>query len=92
MTDPNSSPDVPPADYHRTPSKSFWPDPDEYATAKAALGERGRYVSDYLRASLRFLNHSPDAALETLREHWPPPRRPGRPRRDAKAEQAGEQD
>jgi hypothetical protein len=80
MIKPNSPEDTPPADYHRTPSKSFWPEPDEYATAKATLSEHGRYISDYLRASLRFLNHSPEHALDTLSEHWPPPRRPGRPR------------
>ncbi|MGH4017873.1 MAG: hypothetical protein ACRDT0_01240 [Pseudonocardiaceae bacterium] len=31
-------------------------------------------------ACLRWLNHSPAAALDTLGPHWPPPRRPGRPR------------
>ncbi|MFI5614678.1 hypothetical protein [Amycolatopsis sp. NPDC051903] len=101
MNEPESPPPAktPPADYHRTPSRSFWPEPDEYAEAKAALGAQGRFVNDYLRACLRWLNASPEAALETLQSHWPPPRRPGRPRGrgaaappGSPAEQAGSAD
>ena len=83
---PTPQVDAPPADYHRTKSRSFWPDPDEYTDAKKTLDEHGRYVSDYLRACLRWLNATPTDALETLREHWPPPRQPGRPRRRASDE------
>lgn len=81
MAEPNSRAAGAPADYHRGTARSFWPDEDEYAAAKTALGQRGRYISDYLRACLRWLTADPSTALETLREHWPPPRRPGRPRK-----------
>lgn len=93
MTEPKPPADAPPPDYHRTPTRSFWPDLDEYNQAKDALGERGRYVSDFLRACLSWFNHSPAAALDVLGKHWPEPRRPGRPRQDeAAGNQPAEQD
>jgi len=66
--------------------QGFRPDAGERAEASAALARRGRTMSDYLRACLRWLRADPDTALATLDKHWPEPRpRPGRPRKDAAA-------
>lgn len=66
---------------HAQPQRSFRPEPDEYAAAKAQLTGRGRHVGAYLRACLRWLDSDPDTALDTLAPHWPTPRTPGRPPR-----------
>jgi hypothetical protein len=65
---------------HDQPQRSWRPDPDEYQTAKSLLGDRGQSITAYLRACLRWLDHEPDVALDTLAPHWPGPRRIGRPR------------
>jgi hypothetical protein len=64
---------------HSAPARQFRPDQAEHAPAKAELEARGRNVSDYLRACLRWLQADPDAALATLAPHWPPARPYGRP-------------
>lgn len=64
---------------HDQPQRSWRPDPDEYQTAKSLLSDRGRSITAYLRACLRWLEHEPDVALATLAPHWPGPRRMGRP-------------
>ncbi|KAA2245896.1 hypothetical protein F0L68_41160 [Solihabitans fulvus] len=68
---------------HGQKQRSWRPEPDEYADAKAALNARGRSMSAYLRACLRWLNSDPDAALAALSPVWPEPRLTGRPRRTA---------
>src|SRR5690606_41870353 len=82
---------------HAQPWRGFRPDPDEYDAAEALLDERGASVSAYLRACLRWLQQAPEAALEAVGPHSPPPRRRGRPRarpgsdesRSGQAEPAG---
>lgn len=63
---------------HAATGHSFRPDAAEYGPAKGELDNRGRHMTDYLRACLRWLRADPDAALATLAPHWPPPRRYGR--------------
>jgi hypothetical protein len=72
--------------HHRQPQRSWRPDPDEYDKAKAQLGARGRSVSAYLRACLRWLNRDPDGALDALEADWPPPRPTGRPPLDRRSD------
>jgi hypothetical protein len=64
---------------HSATVRNFRPDEDEYAPAMGELDSRGRHMTDYLRACLRWLKADPDAALAALAPHWPPPRRYGRP-------------
>ncbi|WP_085944485.1 hypothetical protein [Actinopolymorpha alba] len=70
-------------DGHGQAARSFRPDPDEYAAAQAVLSSRGEHMNTYLRACLRWLQHDPNAVLDTLAPHWPGPRSTGRPRRAA---------
>lgn len=61
------------------PAKAFRPgDPREYDYAQELLAARGRTISDYLHACLRWLNTEPDTALNILMPVWPPPRATGR--------------
>lgn len=60
--------------------RGFRPDSHEYNAAEDLLAERGESMSTYLRACLRWLQHDPNVALETVGPHWPPARPRGRPR------------
>lgn len=71
---------------HSATTRNFRPDEDEYVPAMGELGSRGRHMTDYLRACLRWLHADPDTALATLAPHWPPPRRYGRRPHNASAD------
>jgi hypothetical protein len=62
------------SDGERLGPRSFRPDPDDYAKAQEQLRQRGRRMGDYLRACIAWLLADPDAAIEALQAHWPPPR------------------
>ncbi|PXY16543.1 hypothetical protein [Prauserella muralis] len=65
---------------HAQKWRGFRPDPGEYDAAEDLLDARGKAMSEYLRACLRWLEQAPDEALATVGPHWPPPRPRGRPR------------
>ena len=59
--------------------RSFRPQDQEYIEAASALEERNISVTQYLRATLRWVASEPDAALDVLGPVVPPPRAVGRP-------------
>lgn len=64
--------------------QGFRPDAAERAAASSQLTSRGRVMSDFLRACLRWVADDPDAALAAVGKHWPEQRqRTGRPRKNA---------
>lgn len=67
------------ADQEDLPQTKFRPEPDEVAAAQAVLSLRKQTMSDFLRACLRGLDRDPEAMLSAVQEHWPEPRRVGRP-------------
>jgi hypothetical protein len=64
---------------HSNKQRSWRPDPDEYKASQDLLADRGRTMTAYLGAALRWLNHDPEQALAALSPHWPDTRL-GRPR------------
>lgn len=79
------------ASQHKQRQGSWRPDPDEYETTKSLLSARGKNITGFMRACMRWLRHDPDAALAVLAEHWPSPRRFGRPPRQDTDQQPVEQ-
>lgn len=61
--------------------RSFRPQNQEYLAAAAVLEERNITVTQYLRATLRWVASEPDVALSVLGPMVPPPRAVGRPSR-----------
>jgi hypothetical protein len=74
---------------HRRGTKTFRPDPADYAAAKDLLADRGHHVSSYLTACLRWLRADPDAALAAVANSWPQSRPVGRPPTDQASDAAG---
>lgn len=54
---------------------------DTAETAADNLTARSREMNAYIEAAIRAAAHRPDEALDFLAADWPPPRKPGRPRR-----------
>lgn len=62
------------SDGERLGPRSFRPDPGDYDRAQEQLHQRGRRMGDFLRACIAWLLADPDAAVQALQAHWPPPR------------------
>ncbi|CRY84590.1 hypothetical protein SAMN05421776_11336 [Nocardia farcinica] len=77
-----------PSDPHKAPQRTWRPENDEYDDAKKLLRARGRGLTEYLRACVRWLRADPDTALAILGEHWPEPRTRGRPRTEESSHEA----
>jgi len=65
------------ANQHQYPARSYRPDPDELADARAQLPD-GKDMNGFLRACLRTLRDDPDAIVTLVEPRWPPARPQGR--------------
>lgn len=64
---------------HNNKQRSWRPNATEYKDSQDRLAERGRTMTGYLGAALRWLNEDPDHALKVLGPFWPDAKL-GRPR------------
>lgn len=66
---------------HRLPTRTYRPDPEEYADAAELLGP-GETMDRLVRACLRAFAADPARFRALIAKHWPPPARQGRPPRE----------
>ncbi|MBO0879459.1 MAG: hypothetical protein J2P17_03625 [Mycobacterium sp.] len=68
-------------DRHLDPVLGVRAPADVTTRARKNLEDRDRRIRGFVVACLNALNAKPDEFLRLLEEHWPPPKRPGRPLR-----------
>jgi hypothetical protein len=68
---------------HLNPGLTVRPSADALARAQALLGERSLEMGAFITSCLAAVAADPDGFLDRLGEHWPAPKRRGRPPRDA---------